>query len=189
MCASQEEKLKQLLSREELGDRKPSQFLRHLQGLAGPSVPTDFLKTLWTSRLPPNLQTLVATQAGLTLDKVAELADTVNAIAPAVCHVASTNIMPTPSSSDTDNNDVTRQIADLTQQVAALSASFHGGRSSRRQGTSQRRSSSRRFSSERSRRHGSHYCWYHRKFGAAAYRCTQPASCTFKSENPRGDRQ
>ncbi|XP_068617431.1 uncharacterized protein [Battus philenor] len=31
LSASQEKKLKQLLMHEELGDRKPSQFLRHLQ--------------------------------------------------------------------------------------------------------------------------------------------------------------
>ncbi|GBP43808.1 hypothetical protein EVAR_82239_1 [Eumeta japonica] len=40
---SKELKLKQLLMHEELGDRKPSQFLRRLQGLAGPDVSKDVL--------------------------------------------------------------------------------------------------------------------------------------------------
>ncbi|XP_048001859.1 uncharacterized protein LOC125238564 isoform X2 [Leguminivora glycinivorella] len=36
LSASREKELKRLLVHEELGDRKPSQFLRHLQHLAGP---------------------------------------------------------------------------------------------------------------------------------------------------------
>lgn len=42
---SQEKKLRQLLEHEEIGDRKPSQFLRHLRGLAGTAVPDELLKT------------------------------------------------------------------------------------------------------------------------------------------------
>jgi hypothetical protein len=42
----------QLLTLEKMGDRKSSQFLRHLRGLA-PDVPEDFLSTIWSSQLPP----------------------------------------------------------------------------------------------------------------------------------------
>ncbi|XP_064076289.1 uncharacterized protein LOC135194601 [Vanessa tameamea] len=62
LSASHEKKVKQLLTHEELGDRKPSQFLRHLQDLAGPSVPDDFVKSIWSNRLPPNIQTVLASQ-------------------------------------------------------------------------------------------------------------------------------
>lgn len=55
LSASQENKVKQLLIHEELGDRKPSQFLRHLLHLAGPAVPKDCIRTLWSSRLPTML--------------------------------------------------------------------------------------------------------------------------------------
>jgi hypothetical protein len=44
-----------------MGDRQPSQFLRHLRGLA-PDVPEDFLYTIWSSRLPLNIQTILAGQ-------------------------------------------------------------------------------------------------------------------------------
>lgn len=37
--ASQEEKMRRLLEREDMGDRKPSQFLRYLRELAGAAVP------------------------------------------------------------------------------------------------------------------------------------------------------
>lgn len=75
LSASREREVKQLLVHEELGDRKPSQFLRHLRHLAGPNMPDDFLKTIWTSRLPQNIQTVVASQPQSTLESLAELAD------------------------------------------------------------------------------------------------------------------
>ena len=55
--------MRQLLMHEEMGDRRPTQFLCHLRTIAGPSVPPDFLRTLWINRLPPNVQAIIATQA------------------------------------------------------------------------------------------------------------------------------
>jgi len=55
LSLSEEQRVRQLLMHEEMGDRRPTQFLRHLRTLAGPSVPPDFLRTLWINRLPPNI--------------------------------------------------------------------------------------------------------------------------------------
>jgi hypothetical protein len=44
--------ISQLMKLEKIGDRKRSQFLRHLRGLA-PEVSEDFLYRTWSSRLPP----------------------------------------------------------------------------------------------------------------------------------------
>jgi hypothetical protein len=60
LSASQEEKTRQLLERVEIGDRKPSKFLRHLQNLADSSVPETLLKTLWMGRLPKSIQVALA---------------------------------------------------------------------------------------------------------------------------------
>ena len=68
LTASQEKKIRQLLMHEELGDRKPSQFLRHLQDLAGPSVPEDFITTIWCDRLPEKIQTVLASQTTHTTE-------------------------------------------------------------------------------------------------------------------------
>jgi hypothetical protein len=40
LSLSEEQRIRQLLMHEEMGDRRPTQFLRHLRILAGPSVPT-----------------------------------------------------------------------------------------------------------------------------------------------------
>lgn len=53
---SQKQRINQLLEREEIGDRKPSQLLRHLSTLAETSVSNKLLRTLWpiTSANPGN---------------------------------------------------------------------------------------------------------------------------------------
>jgi hypothetical protein len=91
---SEEQCIRQLMIHEEMGDRRPTQFLRHLRTLAGPSVPSDFLRTLWTNRLPPTVQAIIATQAHVALDDVAQLADKIVEVAPPPCvtHVSSSGV-------------------------------------------------------------------------------------------------
>jgi hypothetical protein len=48
LSSSEEQRIQQLLQREDLGDRKPSEFLRHLRSLA--TVPENLLRSLWTNR-------------------------------------------------------------------------------------------------------------------------------------------
>jgi hypothetical protein len=62
LSSSRDQRVRQLLTHEEMGDRKPSQFLRHLKSLAT-DVPDDFLRSIWSSRLPPHIQTILAGQA------------------------------------------------------------------------------------------------------------------------------
>ena len=50
-----------------MGERKPSQFLRHLKSLA-PDVIDDFVRSIWSSRLSPHIQTILAGQAEGILD-------------------------------------------------------------------------------------------------------------------------
>ncbi|XP_078043788.1 uncharacterized protein LOC144473621 [Augochlora pura] len=77
LISSQEQKTRRLLESEEMGDRKPSQFLRHLRGLAGNNVSDSILRTLWMSRLPSGMQVILATQKDTEMDKVVDLADAI----------------------------------------------------------------------------------------------------------------
>jgi len=74
---SQEHKTRQLLEHEEIGDRKPSQFLRHLRSLAGNVVGDGVLRTIWLSRLPTHVQPHLITRANDTNDQLADIADTI----------------------------------------------------------------------------------------------------------------
>ncbi|KAL0881447.1 hypothetical protein ABMA27_001310 [Loxostege sticticalis] len=175
--ASKEKKVKQLLMHEELGDRKPSQFLRHLQNLAGPGVPEDFVRTIWTSRLPHNMQQIIASQASSPIETLADLADRIQDIAPPAPVVAATS---SSRSSSSILDDMARQIAELTKKVEALSSQQR----SRPRYQSSHRQRSRSRSKSRYRKHP--LCWYHAKFGSKASKCISP--CDFKAENSMGGR-
>lgn len=183
---SQEKKTRQLLEHQELGDRKPSQFLRHLRGLAGSAVPDSMLRALWLGRLPGNVQAILASQKESSLDKVAELADAIcESISPRA-FIAETT--PSPSVIDV-----------LVTQLQQLSSSLRGEMASMRQEITELRSNSRDHnrSSSRSRvrsqsrtksrdRGTDGKCWYHWRFGAEAHKCSQP--CSYGSGNAAGSR-
>lgn len=181
LSASQEKRIQQLLNHEELGDRKPSQFLRHLQNLAGASAASDFIKTLWSSRLPINVQTVIASQlTDLPLDKLAELADKVHEIAPMSPQVASTSTAALES-----HDSMAKQISELTRQVALLTTQLN--RRGRSKSHSRLRSRSRSKSYRPKQPPPNHpHCFYHYTYGAKANKCKQP--CTFKAENLQGGR-
>jgi hypothetical protein len=97
----------------EMGDRKPSQFLRHLRSLA-PDVPDDFLHTIWSSRLPPNIQAFLAGQPEGSLNSAACCADCISEVTP---QPALASAGPPP-----DSTALLQGIEDLSCQVAALTA-------------------------------------------------------------------
>jgi hypothetical protein len=92
-----------------MGDRKLSQFLIQLRSL----VPDDFLRSIWSSRLPPNVRAIPACQSEGDLDTAGRCADRIIEAAP---QLALASVVPLP-----DSNALTQQIEDLSRQVAALS--------------------------------------------------------------------
>ena len=177
LSASKENKIKQLLMHEELGDRKPSQFLRHLQSLAGLNVPDDFLRTIWISRLPHGIQTVLAGQASTaSLENLADLADRVNDLASSTPKVTAVSEIPGSVVSD-----LVKQVAELRKEVQRLSMA--------RNSRSHSRSRTNRTSRQRSLSNYRKFpiCWYHDKFGNKATKCVRP--CDYKqSENSKGSR-
>lgn len=189
LSASQEKKVKQLLTQEELGSRKPSQFLRHLQDLAGPCVPEDFIRTIWCNRLPQEIQTILASQPSHSLEQLADLADRIQDI------TEPGNVAATSSPSLATSNNVPSEIAELRMMVQHLTKKVdelmreprHSGRTDRSR--PRRRSSPPSRDRTRSRSSYQRYpiCWYHATFGANAHKCQKP--CDFKeSENAKGSR-
>lgn len=180
LTASHEKKVRQLLTHEELGDRKASQFLRHLQDLAGPSVPEEFLRTIWSNRLPRSIQTVLASQPTHSLEQLADLADHIQEIsAPANVAAASSSSSPSPCS----------EIAELRKMVEHLTVKLdEHTRSSRTAARS--RPFDRRSSRSRSRSASTYrrypICWYHDKFGSRAQKCQKP--CDYKAGNDKGSR-
>lgn len=185
LSASHEVKVKQLLTQERLGDRKPSQFLRHLQDLAGSSAAEDIVKQIWSNQLPIGVQTVLASQPYHSLEQLADLADRIHELTspPAV---ASTSA---PASS---SNSTSCEIAELRKMVERLAMkideqSRESKRRNDRSRPQQRRSTSRTRSRSRSSYEKYPICWYHARFGPKAHQCIPP--CDFgKSGKATGGR-
>lgn len=187
LSASHEKKVKQLLTHEELGDRKPSQFLRHLQDLAGPSVPEDFVRSIWCNRLPNNIQTVLASQPTHSLEQLADLADRIQELT-SPCSVAATSSHSATASHPSDEiAELKRMVQQLTLKLEEHTRASCCATSSRSRPRERLRSSSRQRSRSRSSYKKYPICWFHAKFGERANKCNKP--CDYrKAGNATGGR-
>jgi hypothetical protein len=173
LSASRDQNVRQLLTHEEIRNRKPSQFLRHLKSLA-PDLSDALLRSLWSSRLPTHIQTILAGQAEGKLDAASQLADRIAEVAP----------LPTIASVAQAPNFVNllQRIDDLSRQVAALTS----GRNRHRPPSTDRRDANDVPSpAYGSAGHG--YCRYHQRFGDKAKRFTPP--CSFRQQENGSSRR
>lgn len=174
---SYEEKVRRLLEQEQMGDRKPSSFFRYLRSLAGPAFPDQLLKTIWSNRLPRQVQIVLAAQQQQTITELADLADKLSEISaqPSEVHQVTGN---SPSSSLDSNGTIIaaiqKQVADLTLAVAALTDFKNRPSRPRSRSTSRHRNHS------QSSLHNDEYCWYHNCFGPRATKCIHP--CTWSNK-------
>jgi hypothetical protein len=178
LTPSREHRIRQLLTAEEMDDRKPSEFLRDLRSFV-PDVSDDFLQSIWSSRLPPNIQAMLAFQPGASLNSAALCADSASEVAP---QPALASVGPTP-----DNATLKQEIEDLNRQVAALIVERDRLRTTLRDprpsSRNPRPTSRNRLPVSRSpTREESAFslCWYHRRFGDRAQNCTQP--CAYRQQ-------
>ena len=160
-------RLRELLSKEELGDEKPSQLLSRMKLLLGDkyqSFDAELFKQLFYQRLPSAIQrSLFSVKDNLTADAIATLADDFMATLPS-SQASSISVAP----HDSQLAQLTQLVSQLTTEVASLKLQLRGRPRSRSSTPNRRRLNS------RSRSPGS--CWYHRKFGEKALKCVAP--CT-----------
>ena len=108
-----------------MGNRKPSQFLRHLRSLA-PEVPTEFLRTVWASHLPSHVQAILAGQTDSNFEAVAQLADK-------ICEVTTPTTTASVSSMVPDNvTTLMDKIDELSRKVTALQTQYSRSHSATR---------------------------------------------------------
>ena len=119
-AASEQRKLQELVSGEELGDRKPTQLLHRMQQLLGDKLGTSadansFLLELFLQRFPPNVRMVLASaDTSLDLSKLADMADKVMEV-----------VTPTVASISTQqtNSEVTllrEEVAHLADLITSL---------------------------------------------------------------------
>lgn len=188
---SKEKQLRKLLTELELGDQRPTQLLRHMKTLADNKVNDDLLKTLWLQRMPTSVQLVLSASQGVELAKMAEIADKIIEVSASnpstIAAVASAN--PTPVTQRNAANEthlrnptIANELAALQQQVCALTKLVEELQTDNRRRRQRSRSRTRSLSKTRSTDTNGE-CFYHRRFGSAARKCTRPCSFNTASEN------
>lgn len=188
---SRTQRVRRLLAGETLGDRRPSQFLRHLQHLlgddAGPSE-QDFLRELFLQRLPETTRlVLSASGTSVSLGDMASMADRMHEYAFHSVHAAArTQTLPMEKShlafSSGDGTSLQEAFRRLEMRVTSLADEIrrlqNDAKSSKSVGERVSRAtvanSGRRFahrSPSRSREITDGQCHFHNRFGDKAESC------------------
>ncbi|XP_057339453.1 uncharacterized protein LOC130676958 [Microplitis mediator] len=116
---SEEARITQLLDRERLGDRTPSQHLRHLRTLV-PGIDDAIIKACWFSHMPNEIQVCLEAISDSTLDKLAESADRMVERISLKPQVAAATANPPSTAEHGDIAALRREIAKLTNQEKKL---------------------------------------------------------------------
>lgn len=180
LSASQEAKTKQLLEHEEMGDRKPSQFLRHLRNLAGTAVPVSLIRSLWLGRLPPTIRGILATQGDSDIDSIAKVAD-------AVHDATLVSQLSVVSDEHRFEAMLEKCMAQLRNEIAEVTRNIRTNSRTRVTGQNRNRNRSKSRDLER-KRQDEGKCFYHARFGRNATKCTKPCSFQSSTENLQGSR-
>lgn len=164
---SEEKRLRQLLAGIELNGKKPSDLLREIKQLAGGAISDNILHSIWLQRLPYQVQATLAVVEDSPLIKLAELADKIlerdNCLQVA-----------TIASSEDKKASKVSSLADLEKRIAALEVRRPRSKSKFRYKEKRFRSSSRHKNDNKNNKETKNICFYHKKFGAKAYKCTIP---------------
>lgn len=169
------QEIRRLLAGENLGDRKPSEFLRIMKRRAeNHNIDDSLLFELFNQAMPVPVQTILASLSPINSDKAAEVADRILDITPMnVSEVSNQNLLSHPSTSienSLSNAELFNEIKQLRKEVQML-----------RRSRSATRNNSYRYRSK-SRGHRN-LCWYHAKFHDKAKKCVQP--CSFSGNMPQ----
>lgn len=172
---SERARLQQLLTIEELGDRRPSQMLHRMRQLLGDQAAdsnSPLLRELFLQRLPQNMVAVLAATDIMNLDKLAETADHIADYSdPSGVAAVSTPSTPSSSSHEALHARLEERLDEIVDTLAAM----------RVPGPPRRPSSQKRHPSRRPRSPSPPYsrgtaCWYHRTFGSDARMCHRPCS-------------
>ena len=170
--ASEQRKLQQLISGEELGDRKPTQLLRRMRQLLGDKLgmSTDansFIREFFLQRLPANVRIVLASaDAATDINQLADMADKIMDVTPPTVATLSGTCSAHAEASDVQQlrEEVTR-LADLVASLTTQPRHRSSSRPRRSRSPAPPRPST-----------PDELCWYHAKFGEAAKKCKEPCS-------------
>jgi hypothetical protein len=148
-----EVQIRELITTEQMEDKKPAQFLKRLKQLRGKNktaVPDELLRHIFLQRLPHTAQVALTIAEKTDLDQMAIVADKVMAISP-------TTLAAAEAASSESN--IRQELEELKRRVAR---EVEGRRTSQRQ--------------KKAKDTEKEVCSYHQRFGASATKCREPCS-------------
>ncbi|XP_043193668.1 uncharacterized protein LOC122366003 [Amphibalanus amphitrite] len=193
LAQSRASRLEALLRHQQLGDQRPSELLRRMQGelaMAG-VLPADngLLRTLYKQRLPQSARAALSLlPEDIPLPELAAAADRfMEANTPALSVSAVHQAPQPPNQSALDQ--LTASVAALTAAIGQMQTDV----TSLRQGNYGQQDQQHRYRGRSNSRHSrarspsqrrgqqqqlNQLCFYHHRFGAAARKCSEPCSWT-----------
>ncbi|XP_015922831.2 uncharacterized protein [Parasteatoda tepidariorum] len=165
---SSQQEIRQLLSGEELGSRKPSDLLRSMKRRAQSlKVPNELMLELFLQRLPSSVQSILAVVSFITLDKAAEISDRNLEVTPSPVETFAIS----GSNGQSSEDRIFREIEKINKSIDCLS--FRGRSPFQRNGSNPPNRSR-----SNSQYRNSEHCWYHQRFGKRCKpeKCVQPCA-------------
>lgn len=176
---SESKRIERLLSGEQLGYRKPSDFYRALKQLAGSSgaISEPLIRNLWLRRLPQAVNVALVSFQDKDITDLISIADKIFE----VLQLPQVSTVSLPSTSNSQSN-LEKEVHELKAMVKQLSSSRQS-RSRTRNSTPHfsDRSSTSRLSHRSKSNHRSDWCWYHNRYKNQAQKCQ--GSCSFKTSS------
>lgn len=171
-------RIKKLLEDMPLGDQTPSQLLRRMQQLAGSSVNTDFIRTLWLKNLPSRFQPILAATDHTDVEKLAAIADKIHEVSdPPDAYVVNQTTSSTSTSRPKSSCD---SCADALRQLRLDVDKILGILDYRQRGRSRSRGPPPHGRYRSKSRNG--LCYYHDRFKEKSHKCVKPCKWVNKTK-------
>lgn len=176
-------RVRKLLENEELGDRTPTQFWRHLKKLSNSSVTNEFLVEMWKTRLPIKTQQVLAAITEKDGGKLAEIADRIHDVP----NIERRRIAAVEEPSKTEEAVTKTTLEKLYEEMLATRLMVNAVLEQRSRSPGRSRSRSRNYNTRNRSGSRRRYdtCWYHYRFGDKCLpeKCVPPCRFSKKPEN------
>ncbi|KAJ8715699.1 hypothetical protein PYW07_010181 [Mythimna separata] len=178
---SAERQFQKLVSEMELGSQKPTQLLRRMKDLGRTTQVSELtLKSLWLSRMPPEVRAVIAVCQDQSIDNLSVIADKIieNSRSGEISAISGQSTIAQASSEPI--MDLVQQVNTLKLEVAALrnEVQNRGRYGTRSQQGYRSRSGSR---PRRTAGDPDWLCRFHYRWKKNARRCEEP--CAWRKEN------
>lgn len=214
LTSSEEQRLDDLLSGSEMGDRKPSDFYRAMLTTAGGSqmVSTELLLKLWKRRLPKTILVSITASGKENINDILDLADKIWETYKPSINFNNISEFSSKTGHEPYNNSVDKQISNLTKIINEFSTNCQNilktiSNSQQKLESQINAFSSQNLNQSNSLLNSSHHCtctsrsrsrsrdkspstkqllcYYHEKFKKKALKCQGPWCLLYESFNSK----